>query len=230
VLRAAHVHQADAIYLACPNNPTGNAFSRDAVEAVIAGAPGAVILDEAYWEFAGATWLQAVARTPHLLLVRTFSKAMAGAGLRVGWITAQAAVAAELHKVLPPYSLNVFAQVAVPVLVAHREVAASRVNMILTERDRVSARLASMGLRVYPSATSFLLFEPAGPPAEVWQRLADRGVLVRDVSAAPQLNACLRVSIGMPGDNDRFLAALEDVLRGRRGTPSGGTSGGGDLR
>ena len=219
VLRAAHAHRAEAIYLASPNNPTGNVLAREGVAAVLAGAPGAVILDEAYWEFTGTTWLEAVSRYPQLLVVRTFSKAMAGAGLRVGWITAQAQVIGELLKVLPPYSLNVFAQVTTPVLVAHRDVAESRVRTIGAERGRVAAGLQALGVRVYPSETNFLLFEPGFPPADVWQRLADRGVLVRDVSAAPQLAGCLRVSISAPDDNDRFLAGMAAAIADLRREP-----------
>lgn len=212
LLRAAHAHRAEAIYLACPNNPTGNAPAPEAVAAVLEGAPGAVILDEAYWEFASATWLREVDRYPHLLVVRTFSKAMAGAGLRFGWVTAQEPVVAELAKVLPPYTLNVFAQVAVPVLVAYRELAASRVRTIVEERGRVAAALEALGVRVYPSETNFLLFEPGFRPAVVWEELAAQGVLVRDLSATPRLEACLRVSIGSRDDNNRFLDSLSAVL------------------
>jgi histidinol-phosphate aminotransferase len=211
LLAAAHAHRAEAIYLASPNNPPGNAFPREVIQAVIDGAPGAVVLDEAYWEFAGATWLAAVPRHPHLVLIRTFSKAMGGAGLRLGWITAQPPVIDELMKVVPPYSLDVFVQAAAPILVAHREIAARRVQVILTERQRVAAAMAAMGCRVYPSETNFLLFEPGFPPAAVWDGLAERGVLVRDVSAASQLGACLRVSLGTRDANDRFLAALAAV-------------------
>lgn len=217
MLRAAHAHRAEAIYLASPNNPTGNGLARDAVTAVLAGAPGAVVLDEAYWEFAGATWLEAVSRHNHVMLVRTFSKAMAGAGLRVGWITAREAVVAELLKVVPPYSLNVFAQVATPVLVTHRDVAEGRVRVIVAERNRVTEGLGGLGVRVFPSETNFLLFEPGFPPAAVWERLAGRGVLVRDVSAAPQLSNCLRVSISTAEDNDRFLTAMTAAIAELRG-------------
>ncbi|MDQ7840702.1 MAG: histidinol-phosphate transaminase [bacterium] len=213
VLRAARAHRAEAIYMASPNNPTGGALAPEAVAEVIDGAPGAVVLDEAYWEFAKTSWLESVHAHPHLVVVRTFSKALAGAGLRVGWITAQAPLVAELLKVLPPYNLNVFAQVAVPVLAARRDVAASRVRTIVAERDRVGRALLAMGARVYPSETNFLLFEPGRPPAEVHHKLAERGVLVRDVSAAPGLAACLRVSIGASADNDRFLGALAEVLK-----------------
>jgi histidinol-phosphate aminotransferase len=217
VLRAAHVHRAEAIYLASPNNPTGNVLEREAVGTVLAGAPGAVVLDEAYWEFTGATWLDAARSHAHVMLVRTFSKAMAGAGLRVGWITAQEHVIAELLKVLPPYSLNVFAQVATPVLVAHRRIAEERVCMIAAERARVAGGLRALGASVFASETNFLLFESGFAPAAVWERLAELGVLVRDVSSAPRLSGCLRVSIGAPDDNDRFLTAMAATLAGLRG-------------
>lgn len=212
LLRAAHAHRAEAIYLACPNNPTGNALAAEAVAKVLEGAPGAVILDEAYWEFASATYLGEVDRYPHLLVVRTFSKAMAGAGLRFGWVTAQEPVVAELAKVLPPYTLNVFAQVAVPVLVAHRDLAASRVRTIVEERGRMAAALGALGARVYPSETNFLLFEPGFQPAVVWEELAAHGVLVRDVSATPGLEACLRVSVGSRDDNNRFLDSFSAAM------------------
>lgn len=208
VLRAAHVHRAAVIYLASPNNPTGNVFERDAVTAVLEGAPGAVVIDEAYWEFTRQSHLEAVHRYGNLLLTRTFSKAMAGAGLRIGWVTAQAPVIAEIAKVSPPYSLNLAAQVAAPILVAHRDVAVDRVRTVISERGRVAIALRHLGVRVYPSETNFILFEPGRRPRDIWQALADRGVLVRDVSSAPQLDACLRVSIGSPDDNNRFLAAI----------------------
>ena len=208
VLRAAHACRAELVYLASPNNPTGNALDRDAVLAVVAGAPGAVMVDEAYWEFASASFLDVLDRFGHLILVRTFSKAMGGAGLRVGWLTAQPSVIGELVKVIPPYSLNVLAQAAVPVLVARRDLAASRVRTIVAERERVAGALRAFGMTVHASETNFLLFEPGRPPADVWQALAERGVLVRNVSGSPRLRACLRVSIGTPADNDRLIAAL----------------------
>jgi histidinol-phosphate aminotransferase len=216
MLRAAHARRAELVYLASPNNPTGNALDRDAVRAVIAGAPGAVMVDEAYWEFASGSWLDALDRHGRLIIVRTFSKAMGGAGLRVGWLTAQPPVIAELIKVIPPYSLNVLAQAAVPALVAHRHLAAARVRVIVTERARMAAAMRGLGMTVYPSETNFLLFEPGGSPTDAWRALAERGVLVRDVSGVPRLRACLRVSVGAPVDNDRFLAALAAYAGERR--------------
>ncbi len=213
VLRVAHARRAELIYLASPNNPSGNVFSREAVLAIIAGAPGAVIVDEAYWEFTSSSYLDTLDRCGHVVLVRTFSKAMGGAGLRVGWLTAQPPVIAELMKTIPPYSLNVLAQAAAPVLVAHRDLAVSRVRMIGAERERVGRALQGLGMTVYPSETNFVLFEPGRAPAVVWQALAERGVLIRNVSGSPRLGACLRVSIGTPADNDRFLTALAH-LRG----------------
>lgn len=211
VLRAAHAYGAELIYLASPNNPTGNAFAPEALEAVIAGAPGAVVIDEAYWEFARGSCLDTIRRAPHAVLLRTFSKAMAGAALRLGWITAHESVIAELHKVLAPYSLSLPAQIAGPILVAHRDVARSRVRAIVAERERVAQALRTRGMRVYPSETNFLLFEPGHRPADLWRALALRGVLVRDVSATPRLAACLRVSVGAVAHNDRFLAALTEA-------------------
>ncbi|MGH2375307.1 MAG: pyridoxal phosphate-dependent aminotransferase [bacterium] len=224
VLRAAHAHRAAAIYLASPNNPTGNVFDRDAVAAVLEGAPGAVVIDEAYWEFTRQSHLQTVHRYGNLVLTRTFSKAMASAGLRIGWITAQAPVIAEIAKVSPPYSLNLAAQVAAPILVAHRDVAVGRVRTVIAERGRVASALERLGMRVYPSETNFILFEPGRKPRDVWEALIERGVLVRDVSSAPRLAACLRVSIGSPEDNNRFLGAISEIVpRPSHAPPRGGS-------
>lgn len=224
LLRAAHAHRAAAIYLASPNNPTGNVFDRGAVTAVLEGAPGAVVIDEAYWEFTQASHLELVHRYAHVLLARTFSKAMASAGLRIGWITAQPPVADEIAKVSPPYSLNLAAQVAAPILVGHRDVAVDRVRTVIAERGRVASALERLGMRVYPSETNFILFEPGRRPRDVWQDLAHQGVLVRDVSSAPALGACLRASIGSPEDNDRFLAAIgAAVPRTDRAAPRSGS-------
>jgi histidinol-phosphate aminotransferase len=220
MLRTAHAHRAEVIYLATPNNPTGNAFSPAAVEAVLAGAPGAVVIDEAYWEFASRSWIGGLSRHANLVIVRTFSKAMAGAGVRVGWLTADEALIAEFAKVLPPYNLNVFAQAAIPILVAHRDLASSRIHTIEAERDRMAAWMRARGVYVYPSETNFLLFSPgtairAPNASEIWERIASHGVLVRDVSSAPALAGCLRVSIGERADNDRFLSALALALDGK---------------
>ncbi|MGH2403458.1 MAG: pyridoxal phosphate-dependent aminotransferase [bacterium] len=227
VLSAAHAHRAAAVYLASPNNPTANLFDRGAIIAVLDGAPGAVVIDEAYWEFTRESHLETVHRYGHLLLTRTFSKAMAGAGLRIGWITAQAPLIAEIAKISPPYSLNLAAQVAAPILIAHRDVAVGRVRTVVAERGRVASALQRLGLRVYPSETNFILFDSGGRPHDVWQRLAERGVLIRDVSSAPQLQACLRVSVGSPEDNDRFLAAIAAIAtdghQGARAAPGAGS-------
>ncbi len=212
VVRMAHAHRAAAIYLASPNNPPGNAFDREAVVSVLEGAPGVVVIDEAYWEFARESHLATVHRYGNLVLTRTFSKAMASAGLRIGWITAQAPVITEIAKVSPPYNLNLAAQVAAPILVAHRDVAVGRVRTVIAERTRVASALERLGMRVYPSETNFILFEPGRRPRDVWDGLAEHGVLVRDVSSVPRLEACLRVSIGSPEDNDLFLNAITAIV------------------
>jgi histidinol-phosphate aminotransferase len=219
MLRAAHAHHAEVVYLATPNNPTGNAFDPAAVQTVIAAVPGAVVIDEAYWEFASRSWIGIVKRSPNVVVARTFSKAMAGAGIRVGWLTAHESLIAEFAKVLPPYNLNVFAQIAIPILVAHREHAVARIRAIEDERERVAASMRALGVRVYPSETNFLLFSPTGTPrsttaSDVWEVVAGHGVLVRDISSAPALTDCLRVSIGTRADNDRFLSALAAALDG----------------
>ncbi|MBI3974973.1 MAG: histidinol-phosphate transaminase [Armatimonadetes bacterium] len=213
VQAAARSPDAAMVLLASPNNPTGNVFDRPAVRAILEAARGLVVIDEAYWAFAGESWLPEVSRYPHLAVLRTFSKAFALAGARVGWIGANEEIITTVRKVLPPYNLNVFAQEAALVALEHPEAVRARVDLIVRERNRMSAAMRVIeGIRPYPSATNFILFRSAVSAGVLFERLLQRGVLVRDVSAAPLLDRCLRVTVGMPKENDRFLQALDESV------------------
>lgn len=210
---AALEPDAALAFIASPNNPTGNAFAGEALQAVIGASPGIVVIDEAYADFTPTSMIRALASYPNLVVLRTFSKAFALAGVRLGWIAAREEIVAAVRKALPPYNVGVFAQEAALAALRRPELVRARAAAIIAERERVAAALGQLpGVIRYPSQTNFILFHTPRPADEVYQGLLARGVLIRDVSAQPRLEGCLRVTIGRSDENDAFLAALREVL------------------
>lgn len=208
--RAVADHRPDVVFLTSPNNPTGTTLPLEVVEAVLEVAPGMVIVDEAYAEFArpGArSALHLLPGHPRLVVTRTMSKAFAMAGARVGYLAADPAVIDGVRLVRLPYHLSAFTQAAARVAIAHADALLATVDAVKAERDRVVATLPRMGFTVVPSDANFVLFGGFSDQRAVWQALLDRGVLVRDVG----LPGWLRVTAGLPAEVDAFLAALADL-------------------
>lgn len=203
-------------FLCSPNNPTGVVDPAEAVAAVLerVEASGALlVVDEAYGQFAPWSALSLVDDERPLAVTRTFSKTWSMAAARLGYVVAPAWVVAELHKVVLPYHLDAFTQLAGTLALDHVDAMEARVARLVAERGRLVARLAELPVRVWPSGANFVLFRPeSADGAEVWQRLLDRGVLVRNCASWPRLEGCLRVTIGTPDEDDAFLDALEAVL------------------
>jgi histidinol-phosphate aminotransferase len=211
-LRRLQEAQPAATFVAYPNNPTGNCYDGDTIRAGIAAAPGLVILDEAYVDFSGKTFLPELALHPHLLLLRTLSK-VGLAGLRVGYLVGDEALIAELEKIRLPYNVNAYSQAAATVILRHRDLLLTQVRQIVAERERLAAALRVLpGLTVFPSEANFLLVRTARPAREVFRGLLDRGILVRDFGEAPYLRDCLRITVGTPEENDALLLALRALL------------------
>src|SRR5438876_5984382 len=166
------------VWLAYPNNPTGNLFDAGAVEAIIRAAPGLVVVDEAYYAFADRSFLPCVREFANLIVVRTVSK-IGMAGLRLGYAVAHPAWIAELEKVRPPYNVNALTQAAVPLLLAERSLLEDQATAIRTERMRLATALATIpGVTVCPTATNFVLARV--PSASDWfSRLRDANILVK---------------------------------------------------
>ncbi len=206
-----------AVTIVCsPNNPTGSALSAADIEALCSAVNGLVIVDEAYGEFAGWSAVPLLDAHPNLIVLKTFSKAMAMGGLRVGYLLASPALAAQVDKARLPYNLNIFSQEAALAVLEDdaRKSLAHTVRRLVEERERVFAALrATSGVEPYPSQANFILFSlAASEPQAVFAALLERGVLVRDVSGGKRLAGCLRVSIGSEQENNRFLAALRELL------------------
>ncbi len=174
---------------------------------------GLVVVDEAYYEFGGVSCVELLDRHPNLVITRTFSKALGAAGLRLGYLAADPSVAREIEKVKLPYNVNAISLIAARTLIGQDALIEERAALILAERQRVYEGLRELpGIRPYPSHANFILFEAERPVADIFHGLIDRGVLIRDVSRYPMLERGMRVTIGLPEENDAFLDALRNVL------------------
>jgi histidinol-phosphate aminotransferase len=214
---ARDLGDAKLIFLCRPNNPTGTSLPVEAVRALLQAAPGYLVLDEAYVEFADephglAGWIGA---EPRLIVLRTLSKAFGLAGIRLGYVLADAATIEVLDLVRLPFNVGVLtAQLAMRALADHEALKMS-VRRVRAERQRLAERLAKLpGLEVVPSQANFLLVRVAGS-SELCRRLHGAGILVRDRSAVSGCGEAFRVTVGRPEENDRLLAALELCLESR---------------
>jgi histidinol-phosphate aminotransferase len=207
---------ADVVVICTPNNPTGNLLEPAALMAVLDNAKGLVVVDEAYHEFSGQTALPLLAQHRNLVVLRTFSKAMSMAGLRFGYMMAHPEIAREVYKSKLPYNVNIFTLGAAEVVIEKHDVLARGIANLIRERDRVYAELQKRpAVRAFPSKANFILIRTSKPARELFEALYSHGVLVRDVSAYPLLERCLRISIGTPEENNRFLTALDRVLENK---------------
>jgi histidinol-phosphate aminotransferase len=203
-------------FLCSPNNPTGRAEPAQVVEEVLALATGLVVVDEAYGQFAprSALSLRGDEASAGLVVVRTFSKTWSMAAARLGYLVAAPEIVAGCEAVALPYHLSAFTQAAGVLALRYRPEMEARVALVAEERGRLAAGLAELAVEAWPSDANFILFRPRQRSATaVWEGLLARSVLVRDCSTWPGLPECLRVTVGTPGENDRFLGALEEVLR-----------------
>jgi histidinol-phosphate aminotransferase len=205
-----------ALSIVCsPNNPTGTTLGVADVGRLCREAPGLVVVDEAYHEFSGRSVVPLLGEHSNLVVLRTFSKAMAMAGLRVGYLLAAPELVREVDKARLPYNLNFFSQQAALAALEEREALEAGVARIVRLRGELFRALAALpGVSPVPSEANFMLFElERADPQAVFEALYVQGVLVRDVSSYPRLGRCLRVSVGSETENARFLECLGQALR-----------------
>ena len=175
--------------------------------------PALLVVDEAYGEFAPWSALELVDDDQPLVVVRTYSKVWSLAAVRLGFAVAPAWVIDELDKVLLPYALSVPTQLAGTIALDFHTDMEKRVAALVEERGRLFAALAELpGLSVVPSGANFLLVRVSGDAHDLWRRLLERGVLVRDFSSRPGVEGCFRITVGSPDENDEFLAAIRAAL------------------
>ncbi|HKR49830.1 MAG TPA: histidinol-phosphate transaminase [Pseudonocardiaceae bacterium] len=207
---AIEAHRPNVLFVTSPNNPTGQSIPPDDLAAVLAAAPGIVVVDEAYGEFtAVSSAVELLGQFPDRLVVcRTMSKAFAFAGGRLGYLAAAPAMVEALLLVRLPYHLSVLTQEAARAALRHGSATLASVAALVDERERVSAALRDLGARVVPSDANFVLFGLFADAPAAWQRYLDHGVLIRDVG----IDGHLRVTVGTPMENNAFLAASAAVL------------------
>lgn len=213
VVRSVVDHDPVITMLSNPNNPTGALVGHDVVRALHDAVTGLLVVDEAYIEFAapGASVRGLLDELPRLVVSRTFSKAFRLAGLRLGYLLAPEQVVNDLQGVRLPYHLDSITQLAGVVALEQEDAFLDHRQRIADERDRIAQGLTALrGIEVLPSAANFLLLH--GGPADLFERLLEHGVLVRDLSSAVQRPGTVRVTVGTAAENDAFLAALTAVL------------------
>ena len=206
--------QPTVTFLCSPNNPTGMVETEASVREVLSLAPGLLVVDEAYGQFAPWSALALIDDERPLIVTRTFSKTWSMAAARLGYLVGPSWLVAELDKVVLPYHLDAAKQIAGRLALRFVGEMEGRVGEVVAERERLAAAMSAMRIHVWPSGANFVLFRASGRHGdEVWQGLLDRGVLVRNCSSWPRLADCLRVTIGTPTENAAFLTALAEVLR-----------------
>jgi len=214
MLAAIGEHQPALVFLAYPNNPTGNLFAIDDVRAIIEAAPGLVIVDEAYAAFASDSFMSALGEYDNLLVMRTVSK-MGLAGLRLGLLAGAPAWLQEIDKVRLPYNINVLTQVSAEFVLDNREVLDLQTADIRRDRGILFDALAAIeGIEPYPSEANFILFKTsAGKADAVFEGLKARKVLIKNLNkAGGALTDCLRVTVGTPEENLAFIEAMKESL------------------
>lgn len=199
----------DVVFVASPNNPSGQSISLDDLRSVLDVAPGIVIVDEAYGEFSSQpSAIGLIGDYPTKLIVtRTMSKAFAFAGGRLGYLIAAPAVIDAMLLVRLPYHLSAITQAAARAALRHADDTLGSVAQLISERERVCAALTAMGFRVIPSDANFVLFGEFADAPATWQRYLDAGILIRDVGIA----GYLRATTGLPEENDALLAASQHL-------------------
>ncbi len=210
MLAAMAEHEPAIVFLAYPNNPTGNLWDRVVIERIIEAAPGLVVIDEAYAPFAADSFLPDLGRWPNLLVMRTFSK-LGLAGLRLGYLSGPPELLDEFDKIRLPYNINTLTQMTAALALEHIEIFDEQAAWIRTSRAELAAALAGLpGLEVYPSEANFLLLRTEPGQADVLHRkLLDAGILIKNLSPSGGLLAdCLRVTVGTPDENRRLVEAL----------------------
>jgi histidinol-phosphate aminotransferase len=215
LVAAVDAYQPAAVFLACPNNPTGNLFEREAVAAIIARAPGLVVIDEAYAPFTDSSYLPELENAGgNLLVLRTLSK-IGFAGLRLGLLAGPPPWLEEIEKTRLPYNISTLNQVSGEFALRHYPLFAGQAATLRAEREALYVQLQRLpGLEVFPSAANFLLFRaPHGRARALYEGLKARGILIKNLDApGSALADCLRVTVGRPEENRAFLAALAGLL------------------
>lgn len=215
MLHMIEQHRPALIFIAYPNNPTGNLFKAQDIECIINAAPGLVIIDEAYAPFADASYMSQLPEHDNLLIMRTVSK-LGLAGLRLGYIAGHDEIIMQLNKIRLPYNINTLTQLSAEFALHNPDIFTAQTTLIRQERALMLQALNALdGITAYPSAANFILFRtPADKANAIFDSIKQQGVLIKNLAhAGGLLQDCLRVTIGTPEENTQFLQALKNSLK-----------------
>lgn len=212
LLAASKKNTTSLLILCSPNNPTGSTLQEVDLRAILAQHGGVCIVDQAYVEFGGFDAVALIDEYPNLIVTRTFSKALAGAGLRMGYMVGATEVIAEINKIKLPYNVNFFSDHVAQVVLQHWHELLDGIDVIKRERDDLGTFLAALPLTVFPSAANFILIKTV-KKQELFDALIADGILVRDVASYPMLEHCLRISIGTQAENEALKQSLKKFFR-----------------
>jgi len=212
-IKQASADNPGAMLIICsPNNPVGNTISCKDLKDILDNHKGICILDQAYVEFGGFNAIKILPNYANLIIARTFSKAMAGAGLRLGYMIGAAELIAEINKIKLPYNINFFTEYAASLILDNTETFRDSVRVIVEERKKMYQYLKSMPFdNVYPSAANFILLRTSRKQ-DLFDSLKADGILVRDVSSYPMLDNCLRISVGTSDENAKLRKSLDSFF------------------
>ena len=203
------------IAVASPNNPTGTVATREQLLHIANAAPDAALLvDEAYFEFHGQTVIHDIEAAGNLFVARTFSKAYGLAGLRIGLLAGPREQMPALRRVSSPYNVNAVALAALPVALEDREYVDRYVSQVRNGREQVGRALQTLGIPYWPSHANFLLLRVGERHRDFVAAMRQRGILVRDRSADPGCDGCVRITVGNSAQTDKLIAAMKEVCTG----------------
>ena len=215
LLEAIKLHQPALTFLAYPNNPTGNLFSLESLEAIIQASPGIVVIDEAYAPFTDASFLPRIQNYKHVVVMRTVSK-LGLAGLRLGYLVGSTEILDELNKIRLPYNINILTQLTAKFALDHQGFLQQQTTVLRAERASLLAALNALtDIQAYPSQANFIMFRCLNIRADtVFDSLKQQGILIKNLSRqGGLLTDCLRVTVGTPEENLSFLKALQLALQ-----------------
>ena len=199
-------------FLAWPNNPTGNCFGREKVEAVLRESPGIVVVDEAYFHFSGMTFLPLLNKYENLVVLRTLSK-VGLAAMRIGLLIGSADLVRELNKVRLPYNINSLSQAAAGFYLDEEEAFLKQAEVIRQERAGLFDALEKLpGVRPYPTDANFIFFCCDFDADRVYSKMMERGILIRNLNGPGMMRGFMRVTVGTRAENREFLEVLRDIL------------------
>ncbi|WP_455218546.1 histidinol-phosphate transaminase [Kaarinaea lacus] len=215
MLSAIEQHNPAIIFLAYPNNPTGNLFDVAGIEAILRASQGVVVVDEAYFPFAGSSLVDWLGQYNNLLVMRTVSK-MGLAGLRLGYLVGDEQWLQQIDKMRLPYNINVLTQLSAQFALRHIDVFNAQTEQICKDRELLFQALCDIdGSEVFPSKANFILFRLAGRSSKaIFESLKNKGILIKNLGNQPGLlKDCLRVTVGSQQENRAFMQALREIIK-----------------